>query len=93
MNRRCLFIFMSIGSRRKESEISGIYLFLLTHLNHELTRAAYELRVWVRAHAQLKTLSSLLNTNPQRFDLRLNIVLGLTGVIRPKKLYLLLSQS
>ena len=26
MNRRCLFIFMSIGSRRKESEISGICL-------------------------------------------------------------------
>ena len=51
---------MSIGSRRKESEISDICLFLLTHLNHELTRAAYELRVWVRARAQLKTLSSLL---------------------------------
>ena len=61
MNRRCLFIFMSIGIRRKESEISGICLFLVTHLNHELTRAAYELRVWVRARAQLKTLSSLLN--------------------------------
>ena len=60
MNRRCLFIFMSIGSRRKESEISGICLFLVTHLNHELTRPAYELRVWVRARAQLKTLSSLL---------------------------------
>ena len=52
---------MSIGSRRKESEISSICLFLVTHLNHELTRAAYELRVWVRARAQLKTLSSLLN--------------------------------
>ena len=52
---------MSIGSRRKESEISGICLFLVTHLNHELTRAAYVLRVWVRARAQLKTLSSLLN--------------------------------
>ena len=51
---------MSIGSRRKESEISGICLFLVTHLNHELTRAAHELRVWVRARAQLKTLSSLL---------------------------------
>ena len=61
MNRRCLFIFMSIGSSRKESEIGGICLFLVTHLNHELTRAAYELRVWVRARAQLKTLSSLLN--------------------------------
>ena len=61
MNRRCLFIFMSIGSRRKESEISSICLFLVTHLNHELTRAAYELRVWVLARAQLKTLSSLLN--------------------------------
>ena len=63
MNRRCLFIFMSIGSRRKESEISGICLFLLTHLNHELTRAAYELRVWVRARAQLKTLASLLRAD------------------------------
>ena len=51
---------MSIGSRRKEREISGICLFLVTHLNHKLTRAAYELRVWVRARAQLKTLSSLL---------------------------------
>ena len=60
MNRRCLFIFKSIGSRRKESEISSICLFLVTHLNHELTRASYELRVWVRARAQLKTLSSLL---------------------------------
>ena len=51
---------MSIGIRRKESEFSGICLFLVTHLNHELTRAAYELRVWVSACAQLKTLSSLL---------------------------------
>ena len=51
---------MSIGSRRKESEISGICLFLVTHLNHELTRAAYELRVWVRARAQLKPFRASL---------------------------------
>ena len=30
------------------SEISSICLFLVTHLNHELTRAVYELRVWLR---------------------------------------------
>ena len=29
------------------SEISGICLFLVIHLNHELTQAAYELRVWL----------------------------------------------
>ena len=46
-----VYIFMSIGSRRKEREISGICFFLVTHLNHELTRAAYEFRVWVRARA------------------------------------------
>ena len=46
------------------SEISGICLFLVTHLKHELTRAAYELRVWLtRARAQLKTLSSLLKNS------------------------------
>ena len=60
MNRGCLFIFMSIGSRRKESEISGICLFLVTHLNHELTRAAYELRVWVRARALFENPSPAL---------------------------------
>ena len=32
---------------RKVSEISGICLSLVTHLNHELTQAAYELRVWL----------------------------------------------
>ena len=32
---------------RKVSEISGICLFLVIHLNHELTQAAYELRVWL----------------------------------------------
>ena len=43
------------------SEISGVCLFLVTLLNHELTRAAYELRVWLTSScAQLKTLSSLL---------------------------------
>ena len=36
-----------MGIRRKVSEISGVCLFLLTHLNHELTRAAHELRVWL----------------------------------------------
>ena len=29
------------------SEISVICLFLVSHLNHELTRATYELRVWL----------------------------------------------
>ena len=29
------------------SEISGICLFLVIHLNQELTGAAYELRVWL----------------------------------------------
>ena len=38
---------MYIGIRRKASKISGICLFLVTHLNHELTQAAYELRVWL----------------------------------------------
>ena len=38
-----------MGIRRKVSEISGVCLFLLTHLNHELTRAAHELRVWLKA--------------------------------------------
>ena len=34
------------------SEISGFCLFLVTHLNHELTQAAYELRVWLtRVHS------------------------------------------
>ena len=71
MNRRCIFIFMSTGGRRKESEISDICLFLVTHLNHELTRAAYELRVWLRACAQLKTLSSLLKSTLDGFFLQL----------------------
>ena len=39
--------YIYIGIRRKLSEISGICLFLVTHLNHELTRAADELRVWL----------------------------------------------
>ena len=29
------------------SEISGVCLFLVTHLSHELTQAAYELLVWL----------------------------------------------
>ena len=46
VNRRCLSIFLIyIGIRRKVSEISGICLFPVSHLNHELTQAAYELRV------------------------------------------------
>ena len=47
VNRRCLFIFHVYRNLRKVSEISGICLFLVTHLNHELTQAAYELRVWL----------------------------------------------
>ena len=47
VNRKCLFIFIYIGIRRKVSEISGICLFVVTHFNHELTRAADELRVWL----------------------------------------------
>ena len=48
------------------SEISGICLFLVTHLKHELTRAAYELRVWLtrarsaRADDVLSTEYSIL---------------------------------
>ena len=40
-------ISIGIGIRRKVSEISAICLFLVTHLNHELTQAAYELHVWL----------------------------------------------
>ena len=47
MNRRCIFIFHVYRNWRKVSEISGICLFLVTHLNHELTQAAFELRVWL----------------------------------------------
>ena len=45
VNRRCLFIFYTYRIRRKVTELSSICLFLVTHLNHELTWAAYELRV------------------------------------------------
>ena len=50
---------MYIGIRRKVSEISGICLFLVTHLNHELTQLT-NCVCGLRARAQLKTLSSLL---------------------------------
>ena len=74
MNMRCLFIFMSIGIRRKECEISGICLFLVTRLNHELTRAVYELHVWVRTRAQLKTLSSLLKAHKRYLSVGADLV-------------------
>ena len=41
------------------SEISVICLFLVSHLNHELTRAADELRVWL-TRARLTPLCSIV---------------------------------
>ena len=46
------------------SEISGICLFLVTHLNHEVTRAAYELRVWLTRARSAENPLELLRTVP-----------------------------
>ena len=73
MNRRCLFIFMSIGIRRKESEISGICLFLVTHLKSRADASSLRIAcVCTRARAQLKTLSSLLKATRETRERREN---------------------
>ena len=51
-----ILYFIYIGNRRKGSEISGICLSLVTHLNHKLTRATYELRVWLTRERSAKNL-------------------------------------